>query len=861
MHGSHKGVIATALWVGIMCLAANASAQLPLQPASPFDITGFIQAATLDAPGDVLAGGTVTVNGHTIIVPRNTILQMPAAALTWQQLFALAPSPYGPSQTGLAIADLPKPANNYEIHAQGNRVGDSYIAGLIFISQHSLMVGEGFINYIDYANGEMRVGGTIGDPNSGSRVQINDPIGRFGPAKSPDVRFTIDEDNPTVRAETGYPMCLPRFDPHVQADAACPQFNRTIDPATGAYMTTFTMPAAPTAADPRDPQLMIPFEIGDYVDFNGILMQDARGSYFSANTVIANIGAYTTSGTQPVYVGIDVMLQGVGGGSVPGAAAEATTRTRVEGFTTDASMPIHILAIDVDPTTGATTDRPWIDSNQLPVVVPVDQGPPTGAVMGRWRFRPGKAGFFLPPSRELRASSEGGQLVLANGLITGQYRAPVFEFIFPENLGIGGPPVPENLETFPFLAQGSGPLNGTGPVVGQLVPWPGAVAPPGAGGVPVLPLANAGQDETVTAGDTVLLNGTLSSDPNGGALTFAWVQTAGAAVVLSSASSAEPTFVAPGGSNLAQTLTFQLTVTNAVGSASDTVNIIVNPQLNAPTLPPVADAGAAQTAGSGVLVTLNGSASSDPNTPPLTLTYAWAQTQTGGLSAAVLSNAASATPIFAAPINTTGAPVAIAFGLTVTNSAGLVSLASVTITVNPVLAPLANAGPPQSVLVNTAVVTLDGSLSSDPNGLPLTYTWSQVSGAGVALNGATTVKPTFRAPGNAGALGFLLSVSNGYLSTTSIVTITVVTPDTVQITSAVYRISQSRLKVTATSNQAAAQLTLTFLNTATGKIVSVPMVLVAGVPSADVLGVPLPPNVTVTSSLGGTKTSSITRIQ
>ncbi|TMB30561.1 MAG: hypothetical protein E6J61_12405, partial [Deltaproteobacteria bacterium] len=54
---------------------------------------GFIQSATLDdgsmCPGvdPALWGGTVTLNGITMTVPCNTILQMPATWLTWAQLF------------------------------------------------------------------------------------------------------------------------------------------------------------------------------------------------------------------------------------------------------------------------------------------------------------------------------------------------------------------------------------------------------------------------------------------------------------------------------------------------------------------------------------------------------------------------------------------------------------------------------------------------------------------------------------------------------------------------------------------------------------------------------------------------------
>src|SRR5689334_24083942 len=99
------------------------------------------------------------------------------------------------------------------------------------ISQQSLNAGQGFVNFIDYTTGELRVGGVIGDPTTGQRVRVNDPLGRFGRISSPDVRFTIDEDNPTVRTETGYPMCVPRNDPAAGDDALCPQSNRPKDVA------------------------------------------------------------------------------------------------------------------------------------------------------------------------------------------------------------------------------------------------------------------------------------------------------------------------------------------------------------------------------------------------------------------------------------------------------------------------------------------------------------------------------------------------------------------------------------------------------------------------------------------------------
>jgi hypothetical protein len=59
--------------------------------------------------------------------------------------------------------------------------------------------------------------------------------------------------------------------------------------------------------------------------------------------------------------------------------------------------------------------------------------------------------------------------------------------------------------------------------------------------------------------------------------------------------------------------------------------------------------------------------------------------------------------------------------------------------------PTAVAGPNQTVNEN-ASVTLDGSASSDPDGDPLTFEWTQTAGSPVALSDASAVRPTFTAP-------------------------------------------------------------------------------------------------------------------
>jgi hypothetical protein len=94
----------------------------------------------------------------------------------------------------------------------------------------------------------------------------------------------------------------------------------------------------------------------------------------------------------------------------------------------------------------------------------------------------------------------------------------------------------------------------------------------------VAPTANAGPAQTVSAGATVTLNGTGSSDSDGTIATYAWTQTLGGSVILSSTSATQPTFVAPAVTTATQ-LRFSLVVTDNDGASSGaaTVNITVNP--------------------------------------------------------------------------------------------------------------------------------------------------------------------------------------------------------------------------------------------------------------------------------------------
>lgn len=155
------------------------------------------------------------------------------------------------------------------------------------------------------------------------------------------------------------------------------------------------------------------------------------------------------------------------------------------------------------------------------------------------------------------------------------------------------------------------------------------------------PVADAGPDQTVQEHSPVILNGTGSYDPDIDAITYHWTQLFGPAVTLLNANTAHPTFTAPAVGATGATLVFDLTVTDPHNlTASDSISVFVtNINQN-----PVANAGPDQTVSENTAVTLNGTASYDPDLD--TLHFTW--TQTAGPPVA-LTGANTANPTFTAP--------------------------------------------------------------------------------------------------------------------------------------------------------------------------------------------------------------------
>ena len=167
------------------------------------------------------------------------------------------------------------------------------------------------------------------------------------------------------------------------------------------------------------------------------------------------------------------------------------------------------------------------------------------------------------------------------------------------------------------------------------------------------PTADAGPNQTVASGAAVNLDGTGSFDPEGEALTYAWTQLFGPAVTLTGANTATPSFTAPTGPAI---LEFRLKVCDPVPLCdTDYVYVTVNG-------PPSADAGADQSVASGATVSLDGTASADPDGDALA--YAWSQVSG---PAVTLTGANTATPSFTAPVG----PATLEFQLQVCDQAPL----------------------------------------------------------------------------------------------------------------------------------------------------------------------------------------------
>ncbi|MBO9635169.1 MAG: T9SS type A sorting domain-containing protein, partial [Chitinophagaceae bacterium] len=241
------------------------------------------------------------------------------------------------------------------------------------------------------------------------------------------------------------------------------------------------------------------------------------------------------------------------------------------------------------------------------------------------------------------------------------------------------------------------------------------------------PVARAGNDISITApANSVTLNGSGSSDPDGSISAYEWSKVSGPA----EGTIAAPNSVSTAVNSLAVgTYVFRLKVTDNKGAtAQDDITVTVNKSGDKPTAWTV-DAGADQTITLPTnSVKLDGSKSSDPSAP--LQKYEWAKFS-GPAQGTITSPSAVATDVTNLAAGTYG------FKLTAWNSTGESKSDSVYITVKAATgggnssdpkAGLAKAGADITITLPTNSTTLNASASVDPLGEIKEFKWRKISG-------------------------------------------------------------------------------------------------------------------------------------
>ncbi|MEH7238182.1 PKD domain-containing protein [Bacillus sp. JJ1562] len=228
-----------------------------------------------------------------------------------------------------------------------------------------------------------------------------------------------------------------------------------------------------------------------------------------------------------------------------------------------------------------------------------------------------------------------------------------------------------------------------------------------------------------------------------------------------------------------------ITITSTKGG---TVTIPVD--INSIPVKPIlveANAGAEQKVAARSEVTLDGSASTGDN-----LTYVWEQVS--GPEEVTLSNADTVRASFTAP-DKTGEYV---FKLMITGPYGSsTSTTKVTIEGSQTIPEVtANAGPDQTGIKQGTAVTLDGSGSINA----VSYSWKQVGGQIVTLNGANTDKPTFTFPKQTNPVTFELTVTGADGKTAKDEVEISTVPDNLTVTTAQYRTRDGDWRIDGTSD-------------------------------------------------------------
>jgi hypothetical protein len=243
------------------------------------------------------------------------------------------------------------------------------------------------------------------------------------------------------------------------------------------------------------------------------------------------------------------------------------------------------------------------------------------------------------------------------------------------------------------------------------------------------PVAVAGGNIRVNEGETATLDGSASFDDDNDPLTYSWRSPEG--IRLNDSTLIKPQFIAPL-VNVNTNYVFTLVVYDGESDSDPSSVTVTILQINTA---PAANAGPDRSIIEGSTVSLDGASSYDPDGEAIS--FQW--TSVDGV---VLFDPKSAAPTFIAP--QVNSDTKYRFKLIVGDGVAFSEPDTISITVLQVnKKPIAFAGGDQTVSEG-AIVSLDGSLSSDPDGNTITHLWT--APVTVILSSRTIPKPTFTAP-------------------------------------------------------------------------------------------------------------------
>jgi len=295
-----------------------------------------------------------------------------------------------------------------------------------------------------------------------------------------------------------------------------------------------------------------------------------------------------------------------------------------------------------------------------------------------------------------------------------------------------------------------------------------------------LPIADAGIDRNVITGSLVTLDGSSSWDPDDDVLSYLWLlqsKPSASMAKLSEADSVNPSFTPDVSGDYVITIIVNDGISDSV---SDKVTITAG---SVAQNPPVANAGKDKNVITGLIVTLDGSKSSDPDGD--SLSYLWTMISQPAGSTSALSSDSAVKPSF-----TPDADGSYVISLVVNDGTADSDVDTVTITAASSSSgntpPVADAGDDQDVVIGLPV-TLSGGDSYDLDlgsysSFLIDYNWTFVSkpaGSSASLSSPTSRNTSFT-PDVEGDYIVRLVVSDDFVDSA---------PDTVLVSATEYSLS------------------------------------------------------------------------